>query len=173
MSEIFVAKSSHDFQSFASLIREYVAWCRDCYQDELWFVEQAFGHQSLEAELKTLEVKYSPPNGKTLLYREGSDIAGSCAYHILEDGTCEMKRFFVSKAFRGCGFGWRLCEALIALAKADGFGLMRLDTANRFTDARVIYSTLGFQECKPHREYPAELMPFIGFMELNLNHVKA
>jgi ribosomal protein S18 acetylase RimI-like enzyme len=171
-NELFVAGSLIDFQSFVGLVREYVSWCRDCYHDDLWFVEQAFGHQSLEAELETLDVKYSPPNGKTLLFREGGVVGGSCAYRVLPDGTCEMKRFFVSKAFRGRGIGRQLCKAIIALAKADGFGLMRLDTAKRFTEAQAIYTAFGFKECKPHLEYPSELMPFITFMELALTHDK-
>jgi GNAT superfamily N-acetyltransferase len=147
---MLVASSSSDFQDFAVLVRQYLEWCRQRYADDVWFVESAVGHQSLEAELASLEVKFSPPHGKVLLYKEASVVGGACAYRVLPDGTCEMKRFFVTDAFRGRGVGRQLCAAIIELARKDGFGLMRLDTAKRFTEAQAMYAAFGFQHCEPH-----------------------
>ena len=165
---VVVASSSSDFQDFAVLVRQYLEWCRQRYADDAWFVEAAVGHQSLEAELASLEVKFSPPHGKVLLYKEGGVVGGACAYRVLPDGTCEMKRFFVTDAFRGRGVGRQLCAALIELARAAGFALMRLDTAKRFTEAQAMYAAFGFQICEPHREYPPELLRYIVCMELPL-----
>ena len=165
---IVVASSSSDFQAFATLVRKYLGWCRQRYADDVWFVESAAGHQSLEAELASLEVKFSPPHGKVLLYQVDGVIGGACAYRVLADGTCEMKRFFVTDAFRGRGVGRQLCAALIELARKDGFTLMRLDTAQRFTEAQAMYAAFGFQLCEPHVQYPAELMPYMVFMQLPL-----
>ncbi len=170
-NDIFLASSSSDFQAFARLVREYVTWCRERYADDVWFVEAAFGHQSLETELATLAVKFSPPHGKVLLYQEAGVVGGACAYHVLPDGTCEMKRFFVSESFRGRGIGRRLCEGIIKLARADGFELMRLDTASRFAEAQAMYASFGFRPCQPHLEYPETLLPFIVFMELPLGGI--
>ena len=165
---VFVARTKRDFQVFAGLVRQYLEWCRERYADDVWFVESAVGHQSLEAELASLEVKFSPPHGKVLLYKEAGLVGGACAYRVLPDGTCEMKRFFVTDASRGRGVGRQLCAAIIELARKDGFTLMRLDTARRFTKAQAMYAAFGFQPCEPHLEYPAELLPYIVFMELPL-----
>jgi GNAT superfamily N-acetyltransferase len=164
---IFIARTATDFQAFAGLLREYQMWFRERYADSVSIVEVAY--QSLTLELENLEEKYSPPHGKVLLLKDADLIGGACAYSILPDGTCEMKRFFLTDAFRGRGFGRQLCAAIIEQARADGFQLMRLETGNRYTEAHAIYASFGFQVCKPHLEYPVKLLPYVIFMELPLS----
>lgn len=165
---IRVASSADDYQAFARLVTEYVEWARVRYQDDPWFVDKVFGHQSLEDELKDLSVSYGPPRGKTLLASRDGQVYGGVAYRKLSDGVCEMKRLFVSNTFKGRGTGRALCESLIAMAREDGFTLMRLDTGNLLAEAIKMYKSFGFTECVPFHEYPAELMPFLVFMELRL-----
>ncbi len=165
---IYPASTSSDYQAFAALVREYVAWCRSRYQHHAWFVEQVFGHQDLRLELTQLATEYGPPNGRTLLARSDDQIYGGGAFRRLPDGTCEMKRLYVSDRFKGRGTGRRLAEALIDAARTDGFLLMRLDTANLLTEAIQMYRKLGFRDCAPHRDYPENLRPHLVFMELPL-----
>jgi|SRR6267142_20759 len=165
---IYPASAPGDYEAFARLVIEYVRWCRTRYQDDEWFVDRVFGHQSLESELKALSATYGPPSGKTLLASRDGQVCGGGAYRRLEDGACEMKRLFVSNQFQGQGMGRRLCAALIASARNDSYELMRLDTANRLTEAIGMYKSFGFKICKPHRIYPKELMPHLVFMELPL-----
>src|SRR5215472_10853296 len=127
---IFPATSASDYEAFGRLVTEYVQWCRSRYQDDEWFVDRVFGHQSLDSELKVLPATYGPPNGKTLLASRDGQVCGAGAYHRLADGTCEMKRLFVSEKFQGHGIGRRLCATLIASANEEGYKVMRLDTAN-------------------------------------------
>jgi ribosomal protein S18 acetylase RimI-like enzyme len=170
---IYTATTERDYAAFATLITEYVAWSRTRYASDAWFVEQVFGHQSLASELLTLSSEYGPPHGKTLLARRDGQIVGAGAYRKLADGTCEMKRLYVGEQFHGRGTGRKLCEALIAAARADGFHLMRLDTGNLLKEAIALYQSIGFRDCPPHREYPAELLPYLVFMELPLTPVPA
>ena len=79
-----------------------------------------------------------------------------------------MKRLYVCDAFKGRGLGRRLCDALIAGARGDGYRLMRLDTGDRLTEAIGMYESLGFRRCAPHRAYPPELSMHLVFMELTL-----
>ncbi|MEP7060925.1 MAG: GNAT family N-acetyltransferase [Betaproteobacteria bacterium] len=167
--QIRAASTAGDYEAFAGLVGEYVQWCRARYRKDEWFVDQVFGHQSLASELAALPVSYGPPNGKTLVAFRDGQLCGGGAYRRLADGTCEMKRLFVPTRFSGTGTGRRLCEALIGTAQADGFGLMRLDTANLFTEAIALYKSVGFTECVPHHEYPQALMPYLVFMELPLD----
>ena len=165
---IYTATTASDYEAFAGLVTQYVAWSRRRYQDDAWFVEQVFGHQSLASELLTLSTAYGPPNGKTLLASRDGQVVGAGAYRKLSDGTCEMKRLYVGEQFHGHGTGRRLCEALIATAKADGFHLMRLDTGNLLKAAIAMYQSIGFRECPAHHDYPAKLMPYLVFMEMPL-----
>jgi GNAT superfamily N-acetyltransferase len=169
MSEmISPAHSPSDYEAFGVLVSEYVVWCRNRYQHDAWFVDQAFGHQGLDQELRELAVTYGPPNGKTLLARRDGEMCGGGAYRRLPDGTCEMKRLYVSDRFRGRGIGRALGNALIESARAEGYSLMRLDTGNLLTEAIAMYSKMGFRHCPPHHSYPPKLLPYLVFMELPL-----
>ena len=162
------AISADDYRAFGGLIREYVDWCRERYTHDRWFIEAAFGHQSLDAELQTLSLTYGPPNGKTLLALDDGEVKGACAYRRLSHQVCEMKRLFVPSRNQEKGIGRLLCQSIIVEAREDGFTLMRLDTANLFMEAIAMYKSAGFQECAAYNEYPSELMPHIIFMELPL-----
>ena len=162
------ATTPEDYAAFAGLVSAYVAWCRARYPDNAWFVEQVFGHQGLAEELEVLATSYGPPNGRTFLALRNDEICGAGAYRQLADGTCEMKRLFVPPRSSGAGIGRRLCGALIDSAREEGFSLMRLDTGNLLTHAIALYTSLGFTTCAPYRAYPAELMPYLVFMERRL-----
>jgi ribosomal protein S18 acetylase RimI-like enzyme len=79
-----------------------------------------------------------------------------------------MKRVFVPARFQGAGLGRRLCNALIASAREDGFRLMRLDAGNLMKEAIAMYESFGFALCARCYEYPDKLMRYFLFMELPL-----
>lgn len=165
---IRLATTRDDFGAFAALVTEYVEWFRARYQDVECMVDGVFAHQSLATEMSTLSAAYSVPNGKTFLAMRNGKVCGGGAYRRLSDGSCEMKRLFVSRRFGGLGTGRNLCNALIASAREDGYEMMRLDTGNRLTEAISLYESLGFQRCPAHHEYPAEIKPWLVFMQLSL-----
>ena len=163
---IYSASDAGDYEAFALLVGAYVAWCRSRYADLDWFVQEVFGHQSLETELAALPIVYGPPSGRALLVRSDHQVCGGGAYRKLPDGSCEMKRLFVADQFKGRGIGRKLCEALISSVREDGCELMRLDTGNRLTEAISMYKSFGFRDCAPHHEYPTHLTPYLVFMKL-------
>jgi ribosomal protein S18 acetylase RimI-like enzyme len=79
-----------------------------------------------------------------------------------------MKRLFVPPHFQGQGIGRKLSETLMTAAAADGYALMRLDTARHLREAIAMYESLGFRRCAPYQSYPAELLPYLVFMERRL-----
>jgi GNAT superfamily N-acetyltransferase len=163
-----IASTAEDYRAFGDLVSEYVGWSRVRYHEHPWFVDKVFGHQSLQDELKDLSVSYGPPRGKTLLARHNGVVCGGVAYRSLSEDICEMKRLFVTNQHKGHGTGRKLCEAIISLAKRDGYRLMRLDTGRLMQEAIQMYHSFGFRECAPYHEYPADLMSFLVFMELPL-----
>jgi ribosomal protein S18 acetylase RimI-like enzyme len=162
------ARSAQDYASFATLIEEYVGWCRTRFADDPWFVDMVFGHQALDSELAALSRAYGPPQGLTLLARVDGEVRGAGAYRWIGEGVCEMKRLYVPVRFQGMGLGRRLADALMIAAQAEGCRLMRLDSGKRHHEAIALYEALGFKPCPPYHDYPAALMPHLVFMERGL-----
>lgn len=162
------ATTPADFDAYAALVREYVAWSRERYGDEAAFIEQVFGHQSLAREIDALASAYAPPAGRAFLAEDGREVVGGGAYRRLADGSCEMKRLFVRSTRQGRGTGRRLCAALIGAARADGFERMKLDTGKRLTEAIALYASVGFRPVTPYHDYPPALLEHLVFMELDL-----
>jgi GNAT superfamily N-acetyltransferase len=173
MDEIITATTREHYREFATMIREYVEWCRERYADDNWFVDAVFGLQSLEDELQALSSMYGAPGGRAFLARSGDAIVGCIAYRKRSGAICEMKRLFVRKAGQGRGTGRLLCMASIDAARSDGYALMRLDTADRLTEAIALYRSIGFRDCPAYNEYPDDIRPSIVFMELPLEPATA
>ncbi|UCF66448.1 MAG: GNAT family N-acetyltransferase [Acidobacteriota bacterium] len=121
--------------------------------------------QDFAEELAEFPGKYAPPEGRLLVARSGSDVAGCVALRKLDDRTCEMKRLYVRPAHRRQDVGRDLCEALIEAAREIGYERMRLDTVPSMTAARALYRSLGFEEIAPYCHNPIE---GAVFMELDL-----
>ena len=168
LDEIVVASTESDYEVFGDLIREYWQWLQDRYADLPGFIDAVAGHQALDAELSNLAQKYGPPRGKTLLAVREGQVRGAIAYRDLHDRSCEMKRLYVPDRFGGQGTGRSLCRALLDVATADGFAVMRLDTGYQNDEALAMYESLGFHQCSPYQEYPAELVPHLRFLERSL-----
>jgi len=122
--------------------------------------------QGFSEELATLPGAYAPPRGRLLLATEGDEAVGCVALRPLPDGACEMKRLYVKPERRGSGTARALVLRLIAEARAEGYGRLRLDTLpDRMTAAVALYRSLGFVEIPPYNEHPVE---GTIFMELAL-----
>ena len=133
-----------------------------------WFVEQVFGYQALDDELKLLAAKYGPPKGRTMLVERDGEIIAAGAYRRTSDTVCELKRLFVSDRGRGLGLGRKVTAALMDAARADGFEIMQLDTSDRMAEATALYLSMGFERIAPYQTYPVALMPHLVFMETRL-----
>lgn len=167
--DIAIAETDDDYAAFGDLVREYWGWLQARYRHLPGFIDAVGGHQALEEELDSLRAKYGPPSGSVLLARRGGQVVGGIAMRDLGDGVCEMKRLFVPDRYQGQGTGRRLCLALLDAAVVSGYEVMRLDTGCHNDEATAMYESLGFRECPPFHDYPADLLVNLRFMETSLS----
>ena len=134
--------------------------------------------QGFAEELAQLPGKYSNSSGGILwlaIFNNNSDsnnnidyedVGGCIAIKKLEEGICEMKRFYVRENFKGKGLGKRLLKLLLEEAQKMGYKKMRLDTFPSMQIAVDIYRSFGFVEIGPY--YESVFKVSLLFMEKNL-----
>jgi ribosomal protein S18 acetylase RimI-like enzyme len=114
------------------------------------------GYQDFEGEMAAMPGKYAPPGGELLLARSVAGAAIGCVglRPIEPDGTCEMKRLYVTPQGRGLGLGERLVSDVIEVAKKIGYREMRLDTLPTMNVAISLYRKFGFEEIAAYYDTP-------------------
>lgn len=155
MHEILEAYSPELIKETKKLFLEYEKWLN---------VSLCF--QGFEEEVAGLPGKYSKPEGRLYIVKEGNEFIGTIALRKIEDGICEMKRLFLKDKARGKGIGNELVAKIIQDAKDIGYKSMRLDTIKeKMPKAVSIYERYGFKETTPYYHNPN---PHTLFMELEL-----
>ena len=136
MPDIHRATTEADLDAARRLFRAYA--------EELDF---SLDFQDFAAEMAALPGPYARPDGAILLAEVDATPVGVVAVQPLDDeGTCEMKRLYVTPAFRAAGLGRALATAVMQAARAMEYEVMRLDTVASMTAARRLYRSLGFEE---------------------------
>ncbi len=86
---------------------------------------------------------------------------------VRREGTAgELKRMFVADWARGRGVGRAVLHELEAIARADGVGVLRLETGVRNHEALALYRRAGYREIGPFGSYQPD--PLSVFMEKTL-----
>jgi GNAT superfamily N-acetyltransferase len=120
----------------------------------------------MRADAMRLPGPYVAPLGAIWLAQSSEGAIGCVALRPISDGTGEVKRMYVDRAWRGQGVGRALLEALIAHARTLGYDHLRLGTLNDLIPARSLYRSLGFA---PIERYRADEMIDTEFYELALS----
>ena len=89
-------------------------------------------------------------------------VLGTGAIKLYPD-YAEVKSMFTDEAARGQGLADAILSALTDTARAEGKGLMRLETGNILYAAHRLYARHGFVERGPFGDYPDD--PNSLFME--------
>jgi len=131
------------------------------------FLGEHLEFQDFDRELESLPGEYSRPEGELLIALDGERVVGCVAVRRIDQDICEMKRLFVRPEYRGEGIGRKLAEKIIDSARDLGYGLMRLDTLDRLTEAMGLYRSLGFREIGPYYKNP---LSGVVYWELSLEN---
>ena len=117
-------------------------------------VAEILAVQGFDAEVAGLPGRYAPPSGCLLLAMDGDIAAGCVALRDLGDGTCEMKRLYVTPEHRGLGLGRLLVEEVLLRAGRMGYRRMVLDSLPEMAGALALYRRHGFVETAPYWGHP-------------------
>jgi len=166
--EILRATTDAHFVDAATLMRAYRAWRVERYADVRAVIDSDTERTAFEAKLETLADDFRPPRGWLVLgYAAETPVA--CAGLIRFDAdACTLKRMYVADSHRGRGRGRQLAEAIIELAVAERFRVMRLHSGLQQPEAHALYRSLGFTETAPYDDRPPEAAARVVFMELEL-----
>ncbi|MEL6675318.1 MAG: GNAT family N-acetyltransferase [Bacteroidota bacterium] len=118
-----------------------------------------------EAELEKLPGEYQKPAGALLLANVEGNAAGCVAFRYNMPEYCEMKRMYVSDAYRKLGIGQKLVTEICQQAREAGYTYMRLDTHPWMASAMRLYRKMGFTEIGRYNQNP---IPGIRFFEKKL-----
>jgi GNAT superfamily N-acetyltransferase len=146
------------------LLAEYLAWTSTIEVDAM----DAPTFHGIEAEVATLPGVFGPPSGRLLLAMDGSKPVGCVAFRRVDDSTCELKRFYVRREFRGRRIGHELVARLIDEARRAGYKQIILDSHVSMTSAHHIYRGFGFETVPPPDDFPERLKPVVVFMRAEL-----
>jgi putative acetyltransferase len=116
-------------------------------------------HDTLEATIANYETtwpladvidfqhSYVDNGGIFLVIRDGETIVGTGALRRLEERVGEIKRVWLLPEYQGQGWGYRMMQQLLAVAREKGYQKVRLETNPIYQPgAFAFYRKLGFYE---------------------------
>lgn len=166
-----------DRETLVALSLEYMGWVAEG-------IERHFGiplnglnpvplADDVASAVDTLGAE-TPPQGIFYLLELDGQAAGMGGLRRLDDGTAEIKRFYIRPAHRGLKLGTLLLNRLLMDAQIFGYRCVMLDTAPFMQAAHALYESAGFRDCAAYAasEVPAPLRAGWRFMEKQLPHIR-
>jgi putative acetyltransferase len=103
-----------------------------------------------DADIKNIESSYFSRGGTFLVLEAGDgSIVGAYGLYPIDEQTCELRKMYLHKAYRGRGLGKFLLEDALSQARQIGFERMILETASDLKEAIALYKSYGFKEFTP------------------------
>lgn len=98
-----------------------------------------------DADLKDIEQSYLARGGAfRVLEPEGGAIIGAYGLYPMGERSCELRKMYLRKDYRGQGLGRRLLDDALAEARKLGFKSVVLETASVLKEAIALYESYGF-----------------------------
>ena len=121
--------------------------------------------QNFDDEIEHLAEQYGPPTGAFLLAEVNGRVIGCVGLRRYDESSGEIKRLYVDPSGRGAGSGRELAKAIIERGRKLGYARLVLDTLPSMTEARALYTSLGFVPITAYRHNP---IAGTSFLALNL-----
>ncbi len=94
------------------------------------------------------------PDTTVFIARAGGKAIACGALRRHADGIGEVKRMYTLPERQGQGIGGLILDAVVALARKEGFKRLVLETGDRHPAAWRVYERAGFDRCGPVLDYP-------------------
>ena len=94
---------------------------------------------------------------EAIVVYENDVLVGAGSIRQYDEKNVELKRIYISPAFRGKGIGTKLVSLLIEWGKELGYQRLILETGEKMTEAAALYKKLGFERISNYGPY--ENMP--------------
>ena len=103
-----------------------------------------------DADLKDIEHSYFEKGGTFYVLEEkDGSIVGAYGLYPVESRTCELRKMYLHRSYRGKGLGKLLLESALSEARRLGFRKIILETASALKEAIALYKSYGFVEYQP------------------------
>ncbi|MDT8301685.1 MAG: GNAT family N-acetyltransferase [Sedimentisphaerales bacterium] len=103
-----------------------------------------------DIDLKDIEQSYFERGGAFyVLEEEDGSIIGAYGLYLIDEQTCELRKMYLHRSYRGKGLGKLLLEDALTKANQIGFKKMILETASVLIEAISLYRSYGFVEYEP------------------------
>ncbi len=97
---------------------------------------------------------YHPPSGAFVVATSDGDPVACGGIQRLGEQLAEIKRMWVSTAWRGAGLGSRMLAHLESQARGLGYVRVRLDTNGTLTEAIAMYVAAGYDPIERYNDNP-------------------
>ena len=103
-------------------------------------------------DLDDIETSFFANNGHfgVLVEKNTNNLIGTVGLFSLDKGTCELRKMYLLKDFRGKGLGKFMLTFTIQAAKERQYKRIVLETISPLKEAISLYKQAGFREIKPH-----------------------
>jgi putative acetyltransferase len=97
-------------------------------------------------DIDRVQDNYFDRQGIFLIVMDANTVVGCGGIKRLDNQTCELKRMWLLKEYRGRGLGWKLAQMLLDFAKQADYQRIRLDvfSQDKQKSAIAFYQKLGF-----------------------------
>lgn len=106
--------------------------------------------ETTDKDLDDIEASYTHNKGVFDVVANHDDkIIASTGIYRIDDDTCELRKMYLLKEYRGMGLGKYLLDHSIAEAKRLGYNKVVLETASVLKEAIGLYEKYGFTRYEP------------------------
>lgn len=103
-----------------------------------------------DIDLNDIEQSYFKRGGVFyVLEAKAGSVVGSYGLYPMEPGTCELRKMYLHRDYRGRGLGKLMLEHALAETRRLGFKTVTLETASVLKEAIRLYERYGFRPYTP------------------------
>ena len=159
MDDYRITSAGNAIDDAKALLQEYI----DIEYTDMLGLSLDFQH--IQDELANPLAVYPHEHGGLHLIYWQNELSGCIALRRMDAESCEIKRLYVRKQFRGHKLGTKALQYILEEAKQKGYQTAYCDTLASKVTAIRLYKQMGFEEIEPYYMNP---LPDVIYLRKNL-----